>query len=69
MNTLYTRSEAHATRRPAPGEVSANNAAMLLVVKDADGAIFGAWLAEGIRYIKGGKGYYGGGESYVLHSS
>jgi hypothetical protein len=46
-----------------------NNAAMLLVVKDADGAIFGAWLAEGIRYIKGGKGYYGGGESYVLHSA
>ncbi|KAF5329667.1 hypothetical protein D9619_009443 [Psilocybe cf. subviscida] len=65
LNTLYTRSEAHATRRPAPGEVAANNAAMLLVVKDSDGAIFGAWLAEGIRYIKGGKGYYGGGESFL----
>lgn len=40
-----------------------NRSAMLFVVKDAEGSIFGAWLAEGIRLKKGGQGYFGGGES------
>ncbi|KAF8890834.1 TLD-domain-containing protein [Gymnopilus junonius] len=64
LNTLYTRCEAHATRRPAPGEVLSNNTAMLVAVRDADGGIFGAWVAEGVRLNKG-KGYFGGGESFL----
>lgn len=53
------------------GEVSISRG-MLLVVKDAveDGdeahrALFGAWIAEGLKPNKG-KGYSGGGESYVI---
>ncbi|PPQ91095.1 hypothetical protein CVT25_013133 [Psilocybe cyanescens] len=65
LNTLYTRSEAHATRRPKAGEVMINNNAMLVVIQDADGAVFGAWLSEGIRMDRRGKGYYGGGESFL----
>ena len=48
---------------------------MLLIVKDAveEGdeahrALFGAWIAEGLKLNKG-KGYSGGGESYVIHTS
>ncbi|KDR78074.1 hypothetical protein GALMADRAFT_65352, partial [Galerina marginata CBS 339.88] len=65
LNTLYTRCEAYATRRPAPGEVLTNNSAMLIVVRDAEGGTFGVWLAEGVRLNKGGKGYVGGGESFL----
>ena len=36
---------------------------MLVVIQDANGAIFGVWLGEGIRLNKGFKGYFGGGES------
>lgn len=61
LNTLYSRCEAHASRRPVPGEVLSTS--MLVAVKDADGAVFGVWLAEGIRGGKGGRGYFGGGES------
>ncbi|KAH9476519.1 Oxidation resistance protein 1 [Psilocybe cubensis] len=65
LNTLYARCEAHATRRAKPGEVLINAGAMLVVVKDAQGALFGAWLSEGVRMEKKGKGYFGGGESFL----
>lgn len=61
LNTLYSRYKTHASRRPVPGEVL--NTSMLVAVKDADGAVFGVWLADGIRGGKGGRGYFGGGES------
>ncbi|KAF9552225.1 hypothetical protein CPC08DRAFT_823007 [Agrocybe pediades] len=62
LNTLYTLCEKHITRKPGIGEVVTNRSAMLFVVKDAEGGVFGAWLAEGIRPSRG-KGYAGGGES------
>ena len=67
LNTLYSRCDAHLTRKPAPGEVPGVAKGMLLVVKDAaddgeDEAVFGAWVADGITPNKG-KGYSGGGES------
>jgi hypothetical protein len=73
LNTLYSRCELHLSRKPAPGEVNISKG-MLLVIKDAveDGdearrALFGAWIAEGLKPNKG-KGYSGGGESYVIHT-
>ncbi|KIM37742.1 hypothetical protein M413DRAFT_448260 [Hebeloma cylindrosporum] len=65
LNTLYNRCEAHATHKPGPGEIARSNSAMLVVIQDANGAIFGVWLAEGIRLNKGSKGYFGGGESFL----
>lgn len=38
---------------------------MLFVVKDADGAIFGAWMSEGLKMSRGNEGYYGSGESFL----
>jgi hypothetical protein len=38
---------------------------MLVVMCDANGAIFGVWLAECIRLNKSSKGYFGGGESFL----
>ncbi|KAJ3513890.1 hypothetical protein NLJ89_g2695 [Agrocybe chaxingu] len=70
LNTLYTRCDTHLSRRPAPGEVAGTGKGMLIVMKDsgvdeeADGSIFGAWIAEGIRLNKG-RGYSGGGESFL----
>ncbi|KAF8957182.1 TLD-domain-containing protein [Flammula alnicola] len=53
--------DAQACARGADGE----HTSMLLVVKDAEGAVFGVWLAEGVRFNKGGRGYFGGGESFL----
>ncbi|EKM48308.1 uncharacterized protein PHACADRAFT_155199 [Phanerochaete carnosa HHB-10118-sp] len=50
LNTLYTRCEAHA-------------GGALLVLRDANDAVFGAWMGEGIRMSKGA--YYGSGESFL----
>jgi hypothetical protein len=50
-------------QKPGPGEIMRNNSAMLVAIQDANGAVFGVWLAEGIRLNKGSKGYFGGGES------
>ncbi|KAF9481064.1 TLD-domain-containing protein, partial [Pholiota conissans] len=63
LTTLYSRCEAYTTRRPVPGEV--RNTSMLFAVKDSEGGIFGAWLAEGVRGVKGNRGYFGGGESFL----
>jgi len=49
--------------KSGPGEILVNNSAMLIVIQDANGAVFGVWLAEGIRLNKNSKGYFGGGES------
>lgn len=50
LNTLYTRCEAQ-------------TGSALLIMKDSNDALFGAWMGEGIRPSKGA--YYGSGESYV----
>lgn len=50
LNTLYTRCEAYA-------------GGALMVVRDANDAVFGVWMGEGIRMSKGA--YYGSGESCV----
>ena len=50
LNTLYTRCEAH-------------TGGALLVMRDSNDAMFGAWVGDGIRQSKGA--YYGNGESYV----
>ena len=69
LNTLYSHCESHLTRKPEPGEFGVSKG-MLLAMKDAGAgddddehrAVFGAWIAEGLRMNKG-KGYSGGGES------
>lgn len=66
LNTLYSRCEAHLSRKVAPGDLGINKG-MLLAIKDGatedeDRAVFGAWIAEGLKLNKG-KGYSGGGES------
>ena len=75
MNTLYTRCENAIS--PSPAELSPIAAefaskGILLIVKDAEGSeeederAFGAWIANGEGLSmgrKGGKGYFGGGES------
>ena len=35
-------------------------------MQDSNGALFGAWVGEGVHRSQGS--YYGGGESYVLTS-
>jgi hypothetical protein len=69
LNTLYSRCEAHLSQKLAPGDLGVSKG-MLLAIKDGGAeeehrAIFGAWIAEGLKLNKG-KGYSGGGESYVL---
>ncbi|KAG9310784.1 TLD-domain-containing protein [Chiua virens] len=59
LNTLYSRSEP-----PIPSRVHPNPPkGGLLVVQDANDAVFGVWVSEGIRMEKGG--YYGSGESFL----
>lgn len=38
----------------------------LMIVRDSNDAVFGAWMGEGIKLSKGS--YFGSGESYVLGS-
>ncbi|KAJ7270628.1 TLD-domain-containing protein [Mycena haematopus] len=58
LNTLYYRcAPPSSTRTPHPKGA-------LLVIQDADDALFGAWVADGLmRSTRGG--YYGGGESFL----
>jgi len=63
LNTLYSRCEPRVPSRAHPNPPKGG----LLVLKDARDAVFGAWLSEGVRLEKGG--YYGSGESSVLHVS
>lgn len=51
LNTLYTRCESHA-------------GGALVVMRDSNDAVFGAWMGEGIHMSKGA--YYGSGESCVI---
>lgn len=53
MNTLYTRCESY-------------TGGALIVMRDSNDAVFGAWMTEGIHMSKGA--YYGSGESYVFSS-
>jgi len=69
LNTLYSRCEAHLSQKLVPGDLGISKG-MLLAIKDGGAeekhrAIFGAWISEGLKLNKG-KGYSGGGESYVL---
>ena len=75
MNTLYTRCEEALSPSRAqtlyPTEIGLDTKGILLIIKDAGGdeedeRAFGAWIAngEGLNMgKKGGKGYFGGGES------
>lgn len=78
MNTLYTRCEealspSRAIYPSRTEEVGLGTRGVLLIIKDAGGACeegdegtFGAWIADGGGLgmgKKGGKGYFGGGES------
>ncbi|KAK7055527.1 Zn(2)-C6 fungal-type domain-containing protein [Favolaschia claudopus] len=58
LNTLYSRcAPPSSTRTPHPKGA-------LLVIQDAGGVLFGAWVADGLRRSTRG-GYYGGGESFL----
>ena len=50
LNTLYTRCDSHV-------------ASTLVVIRDAEDAVFGAWMGEGVHPHR--NGYYGSGESCV----
>lgn len=78
MNTLYTRCEealspsrAQALYPTGTEGVGLATKGILLIIKDAGGEeederVFGAWIADGEGLgmgKKGGKGYFGGGES------
>ena len=77
MNTLYTRCEEALSPSQAifpsrTEEVELGTRGVLFIIKDAGGAgegdegAFGAWIADGGGLgmgKKGGKGYFGGGES------
>jgi hypothetical protein len=58
LNTLYSRCAPPSSSRP-PHPKGA-----LLVIQDAVGVLFGAWIADGLKRSTRG-GYYGGGESCV----
>ncbi|KAJ7459501.1 TLD-domain-containing protein [Mycena galericulata] len=58
LNTLYTRcAPPTSTRTPYPKGA-------LVVIQDAGGVLFGAWVADGLKRSTRG-GYYGGGESFL----
>lgn len=60
LNTLYARCEPRIPSRAHPNPPKGG----LLVVRDAEDTLFGAWMSEGIRLEKGA--YYGSGESCVV---
>lgn len=62
LNTLYARCEPRIPSRAHPNPLKGG----LLVIQDANEAVFGAWISEGIRLEKGG--YYGSGEACVVCS-
>jgi hypothetical protein len=57
LNTLYTQCEK--ALQPKPGSLS--KMGTVIVMKDAQDGIFGAWLGDGLK--RGSGGYYGSGES------
>ncbi|TFK59542.1 TLD-domain-containing protein [Pluteus cervinus] len=60
LNTLYSRCETLSQTKPgAPKMVGA-----LVIIKDSEDSLFGAWIGEGIKMSRG-KGYYGSGESFL----
>ncbi|KAJ6463562.1 TLD-domain-containing protein [Mycena sanguinolenta] len=62
LNTLYYRcAPPSSSRMPHPKGA-------LLVIQDADDALFGAWVADGLKRSTRG-GYYGGGESFLWRYS
>ncbi|KAJ7658497.1 TLD-domain-containing protein [Mycena rosella] len=58
LNTLYARCGPPASSRIA------HPRGALVVIQDAAGTLFGAWVADGLRRSTRG-GYYGGGESFL----
>ncbi|KAH7882578.1 TLD-domain-containing protein [Phlebopus sp. FC_14] len=61
LNTLYSRCEPRIPTKAVPNPPQG----ALVAVKDARDAVFGVWLAEGIRQERG---YYGSGESCVWNA-
>ncbi|KAJ7203581.1 TLD-domain-containing protein [Mycena pura] len=57
LNTLYSRCGPPASRAPHPKGA-------LVVIQDAEGVLFGVWVADGLQRSTRG-GYYGGGESFL----
>ncbi|KII83721.1 hypothetical protein PLICRDRAFT_439093 [Plicaturopsis crispa FD-325 SS-3] len=63
LKTLYTRcSLDFRAQQKGKGTALVGEAGMLLVVRDAGDAVFGAFVGDGIRCEKG---YYGSGESFL----
>lgn len=60
LNTLYARCEF-----PPPGVGQPSPRGSLLILKDAGDALFGVWMGESGLHPSRGKGYYGGGDSFV----
>ncbi|EIW75007.1 TLD-domain-containing protein [Coniophora puteana RWD-64-598 SS2] len=56
LNTLYSRCE------PKPPNTPGATKGALVIVKDANDGLFGAWIDDGLRMSKG---YYGSGESFL----
>ena len=56
LNTLYSRCE------PKPPNTPGVAKGALVAVKDANDALFGIWVEDGLRLSKG---YYGSGESFM----
>ncbi|KAF8147825.1 TLDc domain-containing protein, partial [Crassisporium funariophilum] len=65
LNTLYSNCERHAQPPPRSATTGMGMSdGMMVVVKDAGDAVFGVWVSEGLGRGKG-KGYFGGGESFL----
>ncbi|KAJ7153463.1 TLD-domain-containing protein [Mycena crocata] len=58
LNTLYSRCG------PPPSSRTPHAKGALMVIQDAGGALFGVWVADGLKRSTRG-GYYGGGESFL----
>ncbi|KAF9077813.1 TLD-domain-containing protein [Rhodocollybia butyracea] len=62
LHTLYDKCENQAHLKTNSGLVTKVGA--LVVIKDSEDAIFGAYIGDGLRKSMG-KGYYGSGESFL----
>jgi len=64
LKTLYVNCEAASTTL-AKSKPATKLSGMVFVVKDTEGAVFGAWMSDGLRMSRGNEMYYGSGESFL----
>jgi len=64
LKTLYVNCEAASTTF-AKSKLATKLSGMVFVVKDTEGAVFGAWMSDGLRMSRGNEMYYGSGESFL----